>query len=67
MNNKVLDISHGEIESEATVIMHSAKRKSQDNQLWYEGPGGVLRSKLHEDYALDSSGNRQSVKHVSTK
>lgn len=60
-----MDIYRAKIESGGHVIMYRAKPNHQDNQLWYEGPGGVLRNKLHEDYALDSSGIRQSVKHVS--
>ena len=55
MNDKVLDIKGEEAGEGGVVITYTQNEDESDNQLWYEGRHGFIRSKLN-NYLFDSSG-----------
>jgi len=47
LNGKVLDIQAGNADAGANVIMWEKNPEITDNQLWYTGRDGIIRSKLN--------------------
>jgi len=47
LNGKVVDIQAGDSDPGANIIMWSKNDGATDNQLWYTGRDGIIRSKLN--------------------
>ena len=55
LNDKVLDVKGNDEDPGAEIIMWRKKDDPADNQLWYSGRDGLLRSKLN-GFVIDSTG-----------